>query len=258
MNSRLLPLLSVGSLLAVTGVHAQLLNETFTYSAGDLTAVSTGAWVNHSGTANFVQVNASGAAVLSGGSAEDVNRALTGAPYTAGTLWASFDLDFSSGTIAATGVNTYVLHFKDASTGFRGRVFIGSSTAADTDLFRLGIENAAGDGSTDTIFSSDLDRTSVHSVTLAYDITAGTSKLWVDTSTSNPATVEDTTPSVTVVASLSAVALRQGGSASTTGKYTGLQIDNLVVSYTAVPEPHEYAAVAGAGLLAFAMWRRRK
>jgi hypothetical protein len=255
MNTRFF-LLSLSPLLATAAVHAQILSETFGYSSGNLTTVSSAAWAAHSGAgSNPVQVNASGAAVLRGGSAEDVNRSL-GSTYTDGTLWASFDLDFSTGTIAASGVNTYVLHFKDDTTGFRGRVFIGSSTAADTDLFRLGIENDAGDGGT-AIFTSDLDRTSVHSVTVAYDITAKTSKLWVDAPTSGPATVQDTAAATSAL-SMSAVGLRQGGSIASTGNYTGLQIDNLVVSYTPVPEPEEWAAIVGAGLVGFALWRRRR
>jgi hypothetical protein len=35
----------------------------------------------------------------------------------------------------------------------------------------------------------------------------------------------------------------------------GLAIDNF--SFSAVPEPGEYAALAGAGLIGFALWRRR-
>ena len=115
MNTRFF-LLSLSPLLATAAVHAQILSETFGYSSGNLTTVSSAAWAAHSGAgSNPVQVNASGAAVLRGGSAEDVNRSL-GSTYTDGTLWASFDLDFSTGTIAASGVNTYVLHFKDDTT----------------------------------------------------------------------------------------------------------------------------------------------
>lgn len=254
MNSRFL-LLSAGALVAASSVQAQLLSENFSYSAGNLTTVSSAAWVAHSGAgSNPVQVNAGGAAVLRGGSAEDVNRSL-GGTYSEGTLWASFDLDFSTGSIAASGVNTYVFHFKDDTTGFRGRVFIGSSVATDTDLFRMGIENDAGDGGT-AVFSGDLDRTSVHSVTVAYNLTTRTSKLWVDSPTSGPATVEDNTAATAI--SMSAVGLRQGGTAASTGNFSGLQIDNIVVSYTPVPEPEEWAAIAGAGLIGFALWRRRR
>ena len=255
MNSRLL-LLPLGIVLAATAVHAQLLNETFTYSAGDLTTASSGAWVAHSSVAsNPVQVSGSGAASLTGGSGarEDVNRSI-GTSFSDGTVWASFTLDLSGGTIAANGVSSYFLHFSNGGTSnFRGRVFLGS--AGDTSLFKLGIENDAVDGDATVSFSGNLDRSTPHSVSVAYDLDTRTSKLWVDTATSNSPTVQDTVAAT--AAAVSAVALRQGGTA-TTGAFSGLQIDNLVVTHTAVPEPHEWAAVAGVGLMAFAIWRRRR
>lgn len=257
MNSRLLPLLSVGSLIAVSAVHAQLLNENFNYTQGASLVAANAAWGVTSAGAGLVTID-NGAAVLTGGSGrEDLNHALTGAPYSTGTLWASFTVDLSGGTIGATAVNSYFLHFKDSTTsGFRGRVFVGSSTAADSDLFRIGIENDGNEASATVAYSGDLDRTAAHTVTVAYDVAAGTSKLWVDTATSNAPTAVDN--SAASFLAITSVGLRQGGTAGTTGNFVGLHVDDLVVNYTAVPEPHEYAAVAGAGLLAFAMWRRRK
>lgn len=41
------------------------------------------------------------------------------------------------------------------------------------------------------------------------------------------------------------------------GNDHGLAIDNFTFSAAAVPEPSEYAAMAGAGLVGFAIWRRR-
>ncbi len=32
---------------------------------------------------------------------------------------------------------------------------------------------------------------------------------------------------------------------------------DFTMTFTAVPEPHEYALVSGIGLVGFAMWRRR-
>lgn len=45
-----------------------------------------------------------------------------------------------------------------------------------------------------------------------------------------------------------------GGSIAATGTS---RIDNVAITAVAVPEPHEYAVFAGAGLAAFAAWRRR-
>ena len=254
MNSRIL-LLSAGALVVACSAHAQLLSENFTYSDGSLTSASGGSWVAHgSGTAVPV---ADGAAVLAGGSGrEDVNRSL-GSVYTTGTLTVSFDVDLSAGSVAASGVNSYFLHFSDGGTAnFRARVFVGSSSANDVDLFRIGIENDGNESSVSVAYSTDLDRTSPHSVVVSYDLDSRTSKLWVDSSVLNTPTAQDIVAATGI--GMSAIAMRQGGTASTTGNYSGLRVDNLVVSYTAVPEPEEWAAIAGAGLVGFALWRRRR
>jgi hypothetical protein len=43
-----------------------------------------------------------------------------------------------------------------------------------------------------------------------------------------------------------------------TGSRDSIGIDNFTLSYTPVPEPHEYACVAGLGLILFAFFRRWK
>lgn len=244
--------------MAALAQDQTLLTETFSYASGNLTEVSSGGWTAHSGAgSNPVQVNASGAAVLRGGSAEDVNRIISATALTSGTLFASFTLDLSAGTIAASGVSNYILHFKDATTGFRARVFLGSGTTADTDLFRLGIENDASDGAATVFYSGNLDRTAPHQVTVAYDLAAGTSKLWVNAPVSGPATVEDNVAASPL--GMVGVGLRQGGSAATTGNYSGLQVDNLTVTYSSpavVPEPGTWAlGLVGLGVLGMVLRR---
>ena len=262
MNKRIpQALVAAGALSLPFAALAQdqtLLVENFSYASGALTAVSGGIWSAHSGGgSNPVQVNASGAAVLRGGSAEDLNATIAASALTSGTLFASFSLDLSSGSIAATGVNTYLVHFKDASTGFRGRVFIGSATVADPDLFRIGVENDGSDGAATVAFTSNLDRTAPYQVTLAYDLSAGTSKLWVNAPVSGPATVEDTVAAAPL--GIVGVALRQGGGATTTGVFSGAQVDNLTVTYSpaVVPEPGTWAlGLVGAGILGWSARRR--
>lgn len=252
MNKTLLTTICLVSAATGGSISAQILSESFTYADGNLTAVSGGNWANFSGTGTFIPVS-SGVVSLNGGSGsrEDVTRAL-GSAYTSGSLFASFSVSLTGGTAPTTGTQSYFLTFKDATTsGFRGRVFV---AAPITSGFRLGLENDGNDTVTSTVFTSDLSIASTHSVTLAYNITAGTSKLWVDTATSNAPTLVDNTAATALAGGLTSIALRQA-----TVVYSGLKIDNLTVTdnLAAVPEPGEWAAISGVGLLGFALLRRR-
>lgn len=57
---------------------------------------------------------------------------------------------------------------------------------------------------------------------------------------------------------LSAVTFRIAFGDSNNGANNGVLLDNLTLNGAAVPEPHEYAALAGLGLLGFAVWRRTR
>ncbi|MGQ9718069.1 MAG: hypothetical protein ACUVR6_10355, partial [Anaerolineae bacterium] len=110
---------------------AVLLEENFDYGSnpGTLVEVSSGNWVSHSGTSGPVQYTPNslsmpkykssgigGAAVISTSGREDVNR--TFLTQTSGTIYYAALVQ----VIAARGGGDYFLHFKDASTGFAGRL----------------------------------------------------------------------------------------------------------------------------------------
>lgn len=224
--------------------------EDFTYPDGALTNVSS-LWTTHSGTANPILISGNMVAGMSagGGSREDSNRLLD-TTYSTGLLFAGFDL-----TLSITPVGSaYFLHFKDATTsGFRARVFLSEPTATG---FRLGLENDGGDNAAALPVTSDLEVGSTYRVILGYDTAAGTSRLWVNNLSESSPTLEDTTAASPLT--ITALALRQGGSATAT--YTGLDIDNLIVAtdfVSVVPEPSTYA-LGLLGLATLFFLRRRK
>lgn len=181
---------------------AILLDEPFTYPDGPLISVSGGRWVNHSGTAGQVDVSAE-VITLTENESEDVNAALGGGPYAADSgvvLYAKFTVRF---TALPSGAGTYFAHFKDAGTGFRGRVFA-STTGAAEGKFRVGIAEA---GSTPTLFERDLSLDTDYAVIVRYDVATAASALWVDAAAESDPSVsatDDGAP-ITVVA----FALRQ-------------------------------------------------
>jgi len=224
--------------------------EDFTYADGSLTNVSS-LWTTHSGTATPILVSGNTVAGMSAGagSREDSNRLLD-TTYSTGVLFTGFDLTLSTTPVGSA----YFLHFKDTTTGFRGRVFLSEPTVTG---FRLGLENDGGDNAAPLPTTSDLNLGATYRVVLGYDTAAGTSRLWVNNLNEASPTIEDTTPAATLVA-ISALGLRQGGSATAT--YTGLDIDNLITAtdfVSAVPEPSVYA-LGMLGLATFCFLRRRK
>ncbi|HMO65712.1 MAG TPA: hypothetical protein PKE47_10925, partial [Verrucomicrobiota bacterium] len=57
---------------------------------------------------------------------------------------------------------------------------------------------------------------------------------------------------------LSAVTFRLAFADSNNGVPNSILVDNVTLNGAVVPEPHEYAALAGLGLLGFAVWRRTR
>lgn len=243
-------ILGVTGVLASGASAAEIWTETFSYPDGSLTNVSGSLWTTHSGNATPILVSGNRAAGLSAGSGsrEDSNRLLD-AVYSTGVLFAGFDLTLSGTPVGSA----YFAHFKDTTTGFRGRVFLGAPTVSG---FQIGLENDAGDNGATVTFTSDLNLGETYRVVLGYNTGTGTSSLWVNNGTEGSPTLTDGTAASLLA--ITSFALRQGATAP--AAYTGLDLDNLILAtdfataYT-VPEP-SFLALAGVG--AFAVWAVRR
>jgi hypothetical protein len=252
MKKRIAPISSalasvVGAALLAGGANAAvLLSDSFSYADGSLTAVSSGKWANHSGTAGQVDV-ASGKVNLTEAESEDVNAQLSGGPFTTGLLYAGLDFNFSA---LPSGTGTYFAHFKDATTsGFRARVFA-TTTGAAAGLYRIGITNAAS--TSPVVIPVDLSLGTTHRLIESYDAAAATSTLYLDSTTETGGTAAaDSTTTLPITS----YALRQSLS-SGVGMGT-LTVDNLAVATTfaeVVPEPGSIALVG----LAASFWSSRR
>lgn len=225
--------------------------ENFNYDNGGLLTVGGGVWAWTSGTTTPLTVTEGQITGMSsgGGSREDVLRPL-GATYATGSLYAGFDM--SLGTAPTSGC-AYFLHFKNDETVFRGRVFIGAPSATG---YRLGLETDAGDSGSTVLFTDDLALNTLYRVVVAYDVGAGTSKLWVNGVDEASPTLADPTAATTTPA-MTQLGLRQGGGSAVV--YGDLTIDNLGVAtdfYSVVPEPSTWATLLlGGGAL---VWFRRR
>ena len=123
---------------------ALLLSDSFSYPDGPLVIVSSNVWAHHSGSVTGEVAVVSGRVLLNEANTEDVNALLAGQPYPASgstnVFYASFTVKF---TVPPGSGGAYFAHFKNASTGFRARIWALSGGAAP-NKFRLGISSTSG------------------------------------------------------------------------------------------------------------------
>ena len=248
---KLIPTITLALFAATAGLTkaATVLTENFTYVDGALVTVSSGAWATHSGTALQVNV-ASNAAFLTSAESEDVNTRIApaGFGFNAGTLTARTEVNFSA---LPVGAGAYFFHFKDSSSGFRGRVYATVNGAA-AGSFRLGIANSSS--SVFTSLATDLVLGTPYSISLSLNVVTGVAGLSINggaiTLASDPTDLAQ--PIV-----VEAIAFRQ--SLATGNGMGSLTADSLTVDATvpavAVPEASSVVMMllTGLGLL-----RRRR
>jgi len=211
---------------------AVIFSDNFTYADGPLVGAAGSTWANHSGTAGQVNV-VSNQVQLTQNESEDVNAALSGNPYSTGTLYAGMDFNFSA---LPGGTGGYFMHFKEVGASiFRGRVYA-NITGAALGSYRIGISNGSNPPSLVTI-PVDLNLGDTHRLVLAYDTAAVASTLYLDSLTETGGTAAADVVTATPIVS---IALRQSV-ASGNGMGT-LVADNLIVGTTfgdvaVAPEP---------------------
>jgi hypothetical protein len=200
--------LGVIGVLALTSQATLILNETFSYTDGSITANSGGVWTNHSGTAGQVDV-ASGVVNVSQAESEDISAALSGGPYaTNGYLYASMKVNFS---VLPAGAGGYFWHFKNTGNDFRARLWASTSGAAP-GTFRVGIAAGAG---TAVFIPVDLSLSAEYKLVVRYNTTNAASTLWISpTSEAAVTSRADSTdiPAAPVAPPIVLVSLRQSTS----------------------------------------------
>ena len=214
--------------IGVQGVP--ILEENFDYgeAAGNLTAVSGGNWNAHSGAGatpvgyiptslempSYASSGIAGSATFaSGGSREDVNRLLA-SEQTTGPLYFAALVNISQ----ASALGDYFMHFKNATTGFAGRLFARDSAGA--------LQFGVGTSSTPVWGTTNFSYNTTYLVVVKHDLTtgAGGSDVFVldSCSSSEPAPLASAigTPLTPIVA----IAIRQGSNV-VVGGIDGLRVD---------------------------------
>lgn len=216
-----------GSTTAVTPKVS--LEENFDYgaTAGDLTTVSAGAWVKHSGADNQLQYateglsmddypssNIGGAISLSSANSEDVNKAFT-SDITSGMV-------YSSALINLSEVNggTYFFHLMNESTTYSARVGA-KNNGSDKILFGIGASSSSL-----TYGSNAYDLNKTYLIVASYNTANGVSNLYVldavtDTEPDTPEATNTGYPNNTA----KRIGIRQGNGGPT-GTVDGIRVAN--------------------------------
>jgi hypothetical protein len=258
-------LLATLALAGATATHAQLLTDSFSYSNGDITTVSSGNWVAYSAGTTKLNVS-NGAAIINQsdttGNKEDVSRAIgTTFSTTANTVaYVGFDATWSALPSNSNGSYFAVFSASPLNTStFFGRIGADLDGAA-SGKFRITVANANWSTGNTAEFQQDLSLNTTYHVVVRYDLVAKQTTLWVNPASSASTSVT-ATDTVANQVDITAFNLRQGVS-STTGAPGVIAIDNLAIGtdfngVNPVPEPGAYAALFAGGLATFALLRRR-
>lgn len=217
-----------GSTTAVTPKVS--LEENFDYgaTAGDLTTVSAGAWVNHSGASNQLMYattglsmtdypsDAAGAISLSNAGSEDVNKAFT-SDITSGMVYSSALINLSE-----VGNGTYFFHLmeEDGSYAFSARVGA-KNNGSDKILFGIGASSSSL-----TYGSNAYDLNKTYLIVASYNTANGVSNLYVldavtDTEPDTPEATNTGNPNNTA----KRIGIRQGNGGPT-GTVDGIRVAN--------------------------------
>lgn len=218
-----------GSAYTVTPTVSLEENLDYGAAAGDLTTISGGSWINHSGASNqlmyataslsmtdYPSSNVGGSLALSSSGSEDVNTSLTSI-ITTGTV-------YSSALINLSEVNdgTYFFHLmeEDGSFSYSAR-FGAKSDGSGNILFGIGASSSSL-----TYGTTPYDLNTTYLIVTTYDTATGTSNLYVLTS---PEATEPTTPEATNTGSsgnsANRIGIRQGGGGPT-GTIDGIRVAN--------------------------------
>lgn len=231
------------SLLMIGALSFGQLSDSFT-GTGALTA---NGWSSHSGTANQLLISSGSLSypgftsvgnkvALVAGNNEDVNRAsvaaITGVAYYSAIL----NVPNTTGLHPNTATGDYFL-MNSASAGttgvtaFSGRLFIRMGSVENT--FNIGILNNSGGTAAPSFISTDYPVNTTIFVVVKYDLGTNTASIFVNPTiggTEGTASATNSTGTTVAPTQIAALAIRQGGNATTgTGN---VEIDELRLGTT--------------------------
>jgi hypothetical protein len=180
------PLVAALAMCAGPARAELLFGEGFDYPNGDITNVSGGLWVNHSGAAPLAIVD--GRAFVDGGisgSAEDANRSF---PAEQQVVYAAFRLSLTN----LPTVPAYFAHVKATNSTFKAKLFAVTNGAL-AGFYRIGVSAAAN--SPAGVYAQDLALNHDYWVVLGWDRNLLLASVWINPASGSdlPAQSTDTT-----------------------------------------------------------------
>lgn len=175
-----------------------LRSDDFNLSDGPLVRFD-GQWLSNGGTGgtNLQQMQiVSAQAQVTGTQSEDCSTELPPGQTTAPSyppaggyvFYASMKIDYR---VLPNAAGAYFAHFRDNSSGFRGRIYA-ATTGAASGHYRVGIANSANLITAPAIVATDLATNQQYAIVVRYNVATGESRLWL-----NPAS--ETSPGVNAV-----------------------------------------------------------